>query len=283
MTNQKGLLLKSHSDQVVTLAALPNGDLASGSKDKLIKIWNTTSGDTKYNLTAHQNWVNCLVLLKNSDLASGSSDFTVKVWDINSWLVKKNINTGSIVWSLAELQNGNLAIGCDDSRIIIWDINNNTTITIIGQSNPVTSLVVFLNGDLITGYNNGFIQVLNISSQQFKYNLSNHNSRVNSMVVLPNGYLASASDDRYIKIHNVTENLKIKDIILNTVITSLTILSNDDLIEGSHAQNAISYKTDWTAKDTFAIGNNLLVLSLAVLKNGQLTCGLSDGTIQLFT
>ena len=286
MTNQKGLLLKSHSDQVVTLAALPNGDLASGSNDKLIKIWNTTSGDTKNNLTDHQNSVNCLVLLKNSDLASGSSDFTVKVWDINSWFVKKNLNTGSIVWSLAELQNGNLAIGCDDGRIIIWDISNNTTLNLTGQAaNPVTSLV-FLNGDLIAGYYNGSIQVFSIPNQQLKYNLNSHTSRVSSLVVLPIGYLASGSYDGKVKIHNVTENKLITDITVTNV-TSLAVLSNDDLVEGSsNGHNAISYSissSSYTNGLTFVVDNNHLILSLAVLQNGKLACGLEDGTIQLFS
>jgi WD40 repeat protein len=280
-------LLSSHSGNVVALVTLPNGDLASSSTDSLIKIWNITSPTCTVNLTEHTNSVNSLVLLKNYDLASGSSDNTVKIWNISNWIVKKTFNAGSIVWSLVELQNGNLAIGCNDGSIIIWDINNNTTLNISGQTSPVTSLVVLLNGYLISGNADGSIKVFDTTSQQFKYDLVNHTSRVNSMVVLPNGYLASASNDGKIKVQNVTEKLLITFTEHNLPVTSLIALSNGDLIEGSHAHNAILYSMNqmpsWINKVTFPVDSPHLVLSLAILKNGQLACGLDDGTIQIFT
>jgi WD40 repeat protein len=70
-----------HNGTVSSLAVLQNGDLASGSADQTIKIWDSLTGTLKKTLTGHSDWVRSLAVLQNGDLASGSSDKTVKIWD----------------------------------------------------------------------------------------------------------------------------------------------------------------------------------------------------------
>ena len=53
-----------------SLAVLQNGDLASGSEDKTIKIWDSSTWSLKRTLTGHSDWVRSLAVLKNGDLAS---------------------------------------------------------------------------------------------------------------------------------------------------------------------------------------------------------------------
>jgi WD40 repeat protein len=67
--------LTGHSNSVNSLAALKNGDLASGSYHK-IKIWDSSTGSLKRTLTGHSNWVLLLAVLRNGDLASGS----INIW-----------------------------------------------------------------------------------------------------------------------------------------------------------------------------------------------------------
>ncbi len=59
---------------IYALAVLPNGDLASGSADKTIDIWNPTEGTLLRTLTGHTSIVYALTVLPNGDLASGSGD-----------------------------------------------------------------------------------------------------------------------------------------------------------------------------------------------------------------
>jgi WD40 repeat protein len=69
---------------VGSLTILPNGDLASGSMDKTIKIWDSNMGLLKRNLTGHTGTVFSVIVLPNGDLASGSSDKTIKIWNISN-------------------------------------------------------------------------------------------------------------------------------------------------------------------------------------------------------
>ena len=49
--------LKGHKCTVRALVLLKNGDLASGSVDRTIKIWNTKEGTVKRTLTGHDGSV----------------------------------------------------------------------------------------------------------------------------------------------------------------------------------------------------------------------------------
>ncbi|XP_003738353.1 lissencephaly-1 homolog [Galendromus occidentalis] len=59
--------------------------LASGSRDKSIKIWDASTGQCLLTLTGHDNWVRDLKFHPGGKyLLSASDDKTVKVWDLKS-------------------------------------------------------------------------------------------------------------------------------------------------------------------------------------------------------
>ena len=63
---------------------LGNNQLASGSADKTIKIWDVTSGKCVRTLEGHKHAVVSLQVLGNNQLASGSGDCDIKIWDVTS-------------------------------------------------------------------------------------------------------------------------------------------------------------------------------------------------------
>ena len=69
--------LKNHTDGVGALAVLANGDLASGSDDMTINIWNPLDGSLKITIKGHTDRVNALVGHSNGNLISGSKDKTI--------------------------------------------------------------------------------------------------------------------------------------------------------------------------------------------------------------
>ena len=73
--------MTGHNNNVRALVELQNGDLASGSWDNSIKIWNSSTGLLKRTLIGHTSWVSSLAVLQNGHLASGSADRTIKIWD----------------------------------------------------------------------------------------------------------------------------------------------------------------------------------------------------------
>jgi WD40 repeat protein len=73
-----------HSSYVRSIAFSPDGKyLASGSRDKTIKLWSLESQKEVTTLRGHSLSVNSVAFSSDSKyLASGSGDNTVKLWNI---------------------------------------------------------------------------------------------------------------------------------------------------------------------------------------------------------
>ena len=76
--------LTGHGSTVHALAVLPDGLLASGSRDNSIKLWDLDTGSCAATLVSHSDSVFALAVLPDGRLASGSRDNTIRLWDPTS-------------------------------------------------------------------------------------------------------------------------------------------------------------------------------------------------------
>ncbi len=100
--------------------------------------------------------------------------------------------------------------GSHDQTIKIWNPNETTEWkTLKGNFGSVTSIAIFSNGKIVSGS----IKITSKYSElkifdsfgETEYawiSLEGHTNKINALVVLPNGYLASRSSDNSIKIWN---------------------------------------------------------------------------------
>jgi WD40 repeat protein len=72
--------LIGHTMEVVSLAVISNGLLASASLDTTIRVWDATKGETRMILIGHNYPIMCLKALPNGLLASGSLE--IKIWNV---------------------------------------------------------------------------------------------------------------------------------------------------------------------------------------------------------
>ncbi|MFN7851658.1 MAG: WD40 repeat domain-containing protein, partial [Dolichospermum sp.] len=78
--------LKGHESLVRSVGFSPDGkQLASGSGDKTIKIWDVTTGKVLNTLKGHEISVYSVGFSPDGQqLASGSGDTTIKIWDVTT-------------------------------------------------------------------------------------------------------------------------------------------------------------------------------------------------------
>ncbi|KAG5647304.1 protein with putative role during mitosis [Asterophora parasitica] len=83
------------------LSGIPNTDrtkrpglyLASGARDKTIKLWDTQSGQMLRNLPGHDNWVRALAFHPSGKyLLSASDDKTIRVWELSTGRCMKTVD-----------------------------------------------------------------------------------------------------------------------------------------------------------------------------------------------
>ena len=74
---------EGHSDTVTSVCFSGDGtQIASGSEDETVKVWNTRTGELERTLEIHSGLVTSVCFDGDgTQLASGSFDKTVKVWN----------------------------------------------------------------------------------------------------------------------------------------------------------------------------------------------------------
>jgi WD40 repeat protein len=82
--------LIGNSGYIKTIAWSLNGQLASGSDDGTVTLWDLESGQALQVFTAHTNDVNTVSWSPDGRLVSGSGDTTLILWDTNpeTWLMR---------------------------------------------------------------------------------------------------------------------------------------------------------------------------------------------------
>lgn len=75
--------ISAHSNSVLDVKFSNNGNLASASKDKTIKVWDVNTYKNIFINSNHNSSVLCLAVMPNANLVSGSEDKTIQIFNTN--------------------------------------------------------------------------------------------------------------------------------------------------------------------------------------------------------
>lgn len=119
--------LRGHQGYVFALAVLPGGELASGSRDRTIRIWHPTRRADPVCIAGHHGSVSSLCPLQVPGhetatwLLSGGRDHALRIHDIQRGESAAIAELPAAVLCLADCHPDGFAVGCADGSIYIFD------------------------------------------------------------------------------------------------------------------------------------------------------------------
>ncbi|GBF52481.1 high-affnity carbon uptake protein Hat/HatR [Microcystis sp. 0824] len=124
---KSSITLKGHSDWFGGILSVDFGSnnkfLASGSKDKTIKIWDIKRGTEVKTLSEHSDHINSVSVSPNNQLlASGSDDKSLKLWDLKAaGRVIISIPHPQKIYAVCFSPDGNyIATACQDKIVRVY-------------------------------------------------------------------------------------------------------------------------------------------------------------------
>lgn len=223
-TGEDPSTLKGHDSTVKGLSWHPKGTiLASASRDRTAKLWDTAKGTCVKTLRGHKDWLNSVCFSPDGQRAvTGAWDYHVKHWNLR--LAEDEINPPALqahdgpVSAVRYINNGQHFISSGgDGKLVVWDASSGSIITqLTGHNQRINALTVLADGSVVSVSDDRSIrhwaplEPIEIAA------LTGHSSTVRAAVFAPaqDRYLVyTASDDQTVKVWDadVVKHAKVED------------------------------------------------------------------------
>ena len=203
-------VLAGHTQSVLGLAALPDGRLASVSRDRSLKIWSVAQRCCEVTVAAHESAILAVCAYsdgRNTRIATGSADAQIKLWNDAGALQGMLIGHLSWVWGILQLPHTGLLVSAsEDGCIKMWDVTDQRCVQTLEGNIPLRALAVSVDGQtLFAGDVGGSIAIWRLRDGLWAaVTASAHSASVRRVCVLSPTQIATAGEDNYLRIWNLT-------------------------------------------------------------------------------
>jgi pleiotropic regulator 1 len=249
-------VISGHLGWVRSIAVEPGNQwFATGSGDRVIKIWDLASGQLKLSLTGHISTVRGLcVSPRQPYLFSCGEDKQVKCWDLEYNKVVRHYHGHlSAVYALDMHPTIDILTSCGrDATVRVWDMRTKACIhTLTGHTNTVADVKCqAVEPQIFSCSHDCTIRLWDLAAGRSQVTLTNHKKSVRSVALHPTQYsFASASPDNIKQWKfpdgNFMQNMGGHNAIINT------LALNGDNVLVSGGDNGSMYFWDWKSGYNF--------------------------------
>ena len=208
---------------LVSMVTLTDGRIAAGHDDGSLFVYSPDTSYLNHFRVGGEGTPYALAALPGNRLACAVHDTNVEIWDaargkLLTILVDAHPQSVDL---LATLSDGRLAIGSSCSDYVhIWDIASRTCVKTLSVESPdseeeeseISALCALPDGRLATCHDNGTIRLWNVSTGECVQTITDHCIMyADSLIYLPSGHLASASDESMtIAVHSLETGMRVK-------------------------------------------------------------------------
>ncbi len=238
------LVINAHSAPVKCLAfSLDGKTLFTGSADKSIVAWDTSTGKKIQTFTGHSDELICLRISPDGNqMASSSWDKSIRIWDVKSSQALKIINDPySVTHSISYSPDGALlASGGSDSHIKLRNSLSGEEIASLSLQAPGIEAIVYSADDktIASCGSSGSINVWNLSSGQELRTLYGHTGWVSSLALSSdNAFLVSGSNDKTVKLWDLKNAKEVRTLSGHEDAVNTVAISPDNEIIASGSKD----------------------------------------------
>nr|BAN21016.1 striatin, putative [Riptortus pedestris] len=243
-------VISGHLGWVRCVTVEPGNEwFATGSADRVIKVWELATGKLKVSLTGHISSVRGLAVSpRHPYLFSCGEDRQVKCWDLEYNKVIRHYHGHlSAVYSLTLHPTIDVLITAGrDATARVWDMRTKANVhTLTGHTNTIASVISqAAEPQVITGSHDCTIRLWDLAAGKSIATLTNHKKSIRALAFHPTLYMfASASPDN-IKQWKCPEGVFIQNLSgHNAIVNCLAVNPEGVLVSG--ADNGTLYCWDW--------------------------------------
>ncbi|KAH3731128.1 hypothetical protein DPMN_057134, partial [Dreissena polymorpha] len=277
--------------RAVTPALIPDNSVISGSRDATARIWVPEEDSNGFReghfMSGHKNFVASVCCLPPDDkyphglIFTGSNDHTILAFtpDSPQAVFKLTGHTGTVC-SLAGGKFGTLLSGSWDKTAKVW-INQKCVLTLEGHESAVWAVAIMPDlGVMLTGSADKTIKVW--KAGKCENTLRGHDDCVRDLAVTQGGEFLSCSNDATVRRWLVSGDCIAVYYGHENFVYSLAVLPNGHDFVSSGEDRTVRVWKDGTCVQTI---NHpcLSIWCVAVLGNGDIVSGASDGILRVFT
>lgn len=284
------------NNQSTHILTLSNDEIIYKSSNKEICMLNLKTRETVKYFNMHTNDIRCLAKLPNQQKLISADQHNFYVWDINAARCIKHLrsNKGKVV-CMTVISDKKIAYAIEleeeKCEIRILDITVDRYKKIHTTDHDVRHIIA-LSEDKIAIAKDGWVYILDINNNMRQYLPGGHRDNITSLIKLSDSTLLSAADDNNLHLWNFKTGTCIRPFKGHTApIKCVSQLSNNEFISASYDDTCRVWNIatgecitciPTIGKDSyFNLRNDVYIESLAVMPDGKIVLGISDGQLYI--
>ena len=228
-------VIYNHESSILSMALTRNMKyIICGGSDSVVYVWEFKERKAKCELRGHTKSVLCLAIGKSNEIVvSGGEDGKVKVWNFVQKILIANFDAHSNrVKSLIFTKDSKFIVsGGWDENVKIWKFKKKSLFMNISfKPDYVNAVCLNFNSQIIAGHGTK-ISFYSMIYKRFEKSFKAHDFQVSSLFLSKSGrFLASAGQDRLVKLWEMSDLTLFKQFDLKIDITSICLSVNDQSI-----------------------------------------------------